>query len=73
MTATGASAFRESAVQPSAAGSRFLRLMVWPKAVQKCKGEAILGSQVSALRYQVRVFRFGCGYGKIQILNPYPN
>ena len=34
----------------------------------------IFGSQVSALRSQVRVIRYRCGYGgKIWILNLYPN
>ena len=34
--------------------------------------KAILGSQVSALRSQVRVIRYRRGYGEIQVLNLYP-
>ena len=92
------SAFRESAVRPSAAGSRFPRPIAekptpelpTPVAVTrhlKTKAPAnhpvsgfrlslwqsILGSQVSALRPQVRVIRCRCGCGKIQVLNLYPN
>ena len=33
----------------------------------------IFGSQVSALRSQVRVIRYRYGCGKFQILNLYPN
>jgi hypothetical protein len=57
---------------------------VWSEAeVQKCKpayglskdenvGD-IFGSQVSALRPQVRVIWYRCGCGEIQVLNLYPN
>jgi hypothetical protein len=53
--------------------------------VQKCKSAYglckganvgdIFGSQVSALRPQVRVIWYGyrCGCGEIQVLNLYPN
>jgi hypothetical protein len=33
----------------------------------------IFGSQVSALGNQVRMIRYRCGYGEIQVLNLYPN
>jgi hypothetical protein len=33
----------------------------------------IFGSQVSALRLQVRVIWYRCGCGEIQVLNLYPN
>jgi hypothetical protein len=43
------------------------------RPVQRCKCEDSLGSQVSALRYLVRVIRCRYRCGIIQILNLYPN
>ncbi len=44
------------------------------RPVQKCKREDSFGSQVSALRSQVRVIRYRCGCREyIQVLNLYPN
>jgi len=43
------------------------------RPVQRCKSEDTLGSQVSAFRSLVRVIRYRCGCGEIQVLNLCPN
>jgi len=42
------------------------------RPVQKCKREDSFGSQVSALRSQVRVIRYRYGYGQYSGPEPVP-